>query len=92
MALDRGSRRVPVFAAKGYLGNMGAAAGTTELIASILGLEHGTMPPSLNHEVTDAECPIEVIAGAPRAVTKPYALKVGFTQMGQCGAVLIRKA
>src|SRR4051794_6038994 len=49
LALDGGSRRVPVFAAKGYLGNMGAAAGTTELVASILGLQHGLMPPSLNH-------------------------------------------
>jgi 3-oxoacyl-[acyl-carrier-protein] synthase II len=84
-------RRVPVFAAKGYLGNMGAAGGTTELAASILGLEHGVMPPSLNHDLTDPDCPIEVLAGASRPVTRPYVLKVGFTQMGQCGAVVIRK-
>ncbi len=88
-ALD--GRRVPVFAAKGYLGNMGAAAGTTELAASILGLEHGLMPPSLNHDRTDPECPIEVLAGASWTVRRPYALKVGFTQMGQCGAVVIKK-
>jgi 3-oxoacyl-[acyl-carrier-protein] synthase II len=91
MALDGGSRRVPVFAAKGYLGNMGAASGATELIASLLGFRHGLMPPSLNHDVTDPECPIDVISGSPRPVTKPYVLKVAFTQMGQCGAVVIRR-
>jgi 3-oxoacyl-[acyl-carrier-protein] synthase II len=90
-ALYDGARRVPVFAAKGYLGNLGAAAGVTELISSVLGLRNGLMPPSLNHDVHDPECPIEVISGVPRPVTKPYALKVGFTQMGQCGAVVIRK-
>jgi 3-oxoacyl-[acyl-carrier-protein] synthase II len=91
LALALEGRRVPVFAAKGYLGNMGAASGPTELAASILGLEQGFMPPSLNHDRTDPDCPIEVLAGASRPVTRPYVLKVAFTQMGQCGAIVIRK-
>ena len=72
-------------------GASGAASGTTELIVSVLGLRHGVMPVTLNHEVTDPECPIEVMTGAPRPVTRPYVLKVAFTQMGQCGAVVIRR-
>ena len=38
---------VPVFAAKSYLGNLGAGAGITELALSILGLHHGQLPPTL---------------------------------------------
>src|SRR5262249_34015469 len=91
LALALEGRRVPVFAAKGYRGTMGAAGGTTEPAASILGLKHGLMPPSLNHDQTDPDCPIEVLAGASRPVTRPCVLKVGFTQMGQCGAVVIRR-
>jgi 3-oxoacyl-[acyl-carrier-protein] synthase II len=83
--------RVPVFGMKGHVGNLGAAAGTTELAASILGLQHGVMPATLNHEVTDPECPVRVLAGAPHTVTKPYAVKVGFTHMGQCAAVVVRR-
>jgi 3-oxoacyl-[acyl-carrier-protein] synthase II len=83
--------RVPVFAAKGYLGNLGAASGTTELAASILGLEQGVMPVSLNHDEPDPECPVRVIAGEPRAVVKPYVVKIGLTQMGQCAAVVVKK-
>ena len=82
---------VPVFAAKGFLGNLGAASGTTELIASILGLSKGVMPASLNCDDLDPECSISVIVGDPRPTTKAYAVKVGFTQMGQCVAVVIKK-
>jgi 3-oxoacyl-[acyl-carrier-protein] synthase II len=81
----------PVFAAKGYLGNLGAGSGTTELSASILGLQQGVMPASLNCDEPDPECPVRVIAGEPRAVTRPYAVKIGFTQMGQCAAVVVKK-
>src|SRR5262249_25650864 len=83
--------RVPVFAAKGYMGNLGAAGGTTELAFSALALLHGVLPATLNHDRTDPDCPVAVHTGAPRPVGKPYALKVGYTHMGQCAAVVIRK-
>jgi 3-oxoacyl-[acyl-carrier-protein] synthase II len=81
----------PVLAVKSYTGNLGAGGGTTELAASVLGLQHGAVPPTLNYEEPDPACPVPVLAGAPRPVTKPYVLKVGFTQMGQCAALVVRK-
>jgi len=80
----------PVTAVKSYIGNLGAAGGTTELAASVLALHHGTVPATLNYDQPDPECPINVVA-ASRPAARPYALKVGFTQMGQCAAVVIRK-
>jgi 3-oxoacyl-[acyl-carrier-protein] synthase II len=85
------STPVPVFAGKSYLGNMGAAAGTVELALSLLGLKHGQMPPTLNYETPDPECPIAVLAGKHRPVTRPYVLKVSFNQLGQCAAAVLRK-
>jgi 3-oxoacyl-[acyl-carrier-protein] synthase II len=81
----------PVFAAKSYLGNLGAAAGTTELAAAALALNHGVLPPTLNYETPDPECPIPVQAGQPRPVERPYLVKLGFTDMGQVGAVVLRR-
>jgi 3-oxoacyl-[acyl-carrier-protein] synthase II len=81
----------PVFALKSYIGNLGAASGTTELIASLLALQHGVLPPTLNYEVPDPACPLLVAAGSPRPVIRPYVLKVGFTELGQCAAVVCRK-
>jgi 3-oxoacyl-[acyl-carrier-protein] synthase II len=86
-----GDVKVPVYAAKSAIGNQGAGGGLTELALSILALHHGKLPGTLNHEETDPACPVTVHVGSPRQVTKPYALKVGFTQMGQCAAVVVRK-
>jgi 3-oxoacyl-[acyl-carrier-protein] synthase II len=49
------------------------------------------LPATLNYEEPDPECPITVAAGAPRATTHRYAVKVAFTEMGQCAAAVVRK-
>jgi 3-oxoacyl-[acyl-carrier-protein] synthase II len=86
-----GDRPVPVLAVKSYVGNAGAGGGTLELAASVLALHHGVTPPTLNYEEADPDCPVTVLAGAPRPVALPYVLKVGFTQMGQCAALVLRR-
>jgi 3-oxoacyl-[acyl-carrier-protein] synthase II len=82
---------VPVFAPKGHLGNLGAAAGLVELSASLLALRHGQLPGTLNHLKDDPACPVSVHTGPPRAVAKPYALKLSYTDWGQCAAAVIRR-
>lgn len=82
---------VPVFAAKSYFGNLGAGSSSVELAASLLALEHGMLPPTLNYENPDPACPVFVTAGKPRPVQRPHVVKVGFTDMGQCAAVVCRK-
>ncbi|MGH7168903.1 MAG: beta-ketoacyl-[acyl-carrier-protein] synthase family protein, partial [Gemmataceae bacterium] len=82
---------VPVFAAKSYIGNLGAGGSTTELAASVLAMRNGRVPPTLNYEQADPDCPITVLTGEARALTRPYVVKVNFTQMGQCGALIVRQ-
>ncbi|HZT79434.1 MAG TPA: beta-ketoacyl-[acyl-carrier-protein] synthase family protein [Gemmataceae bacterium] len=81
---------VPVFAAKSYFGNVGAGGSTLELAASLYALEQGVVPRTLNYEQPDPACPVAVTT-EPRPVRRPYVLKVSFTQMGQCGALVVRK-
>jgi 3-oxoacyl-[acyl-carrier-protein] synthase II len=85
-----GSAQVPVFAPKSYFGSLGAGSGTTELVASLLALEHGTLPATLNYEHPDPVCPVHV-AAAPQSVSRDHVLKISFTEMGQCAAVVCRK-
>jgi 3-oxoacyl-[acyl-carrier-protein] synthase II len=80
----------PVFAPKSYFGNLGPGAGTVEVAASVLALEHGVLPATLNYEEPDPECPLPV-ATQLRPVERPYFLKVSCTEMGQCAAVVVRK-
>ncbi|HYT92674.1 MAG TPA: beta-ketoacyl-[acyl-carrier-protein] synthase family protein [Gemmataceae bacterium] len=83
-------RPAPVFAVKSYLGSLAAGSGITELIAGVLALREGLVPATLNYEEPDPNCPVNVIA-TPTPVKRPYVLKVGFTEMGQCAAVVCRK-
>jgi 3-oxoacyl-[acyl-carrier-protein] synthase II len=84
-------RSVPVFAPLSRFGNLGAASGLMELAGSVFALGHGLLPGTLNHVTPDPDCPIAVHTGAPRPVTKPYAVKVSYTALGQCSAAVIRR-
>jgi 3-oxoacyl-[acyl-carrier-protein] synthase II len=82
---------VPVFAPTSYMGSLGSGGSTAELIASMLALEHGSLPPTLNFKTPDPDCPVCVAAGDFRPTRLPHALKVSFTEMGQCVAAVLRK-
>jgi 3-oxoacyl-[acyl-carrier-protein] synthase II len=80
-----------VFATKGWTGYLGAAAGPIELVFTLLAMEHGQLPGSINCENLDPECPVRVHTGGLRPIQKPYVLKVGYTDMGQCAAIVLRR-
>ena len=83
--------RVPVFAPLSRFGNLGAASGVIELAASVLALQHGQLPPTLNCEHPDPACPIAVHTSGMRPVTKPYVVKTSYTDLGQCAVMVVRK-
>jgi 3-oxoacyl-[acyl-carrier-protein] synthase II len=80
---------VPVTAPKSSFGHLGAAGGAVELAASILGLEAGLVPPTLNYETPDPLCPVNVVHGEPLAGRPGTALAVNFCSTGQAAAVAI---
>jgi 3-oxoacyl-[acyl-carrier-protein] synthase II len=80
---------VPVWSLKSSFGNTGAGSGTIELAVALLAARAGTIPATLNHDAPAADCPITVTR-QPHAVKKPHFLKVGYTEMGQCAAVVCR--
>jgi 3-oxoacyl-[acyl-carrier-protein] synthase II len=53
---------VPVTAPKSYFGNLGPGSGAVELAVSVLALQRRVIPPTLNFETPDAECPVEVVS------------------------------
>lgn len=81
---------VPVWAVKPNIGSLSAGSGTTELAASLLAFKHGVLPATLNYQVPDPACPVHVLT-KPRPIAKPYFVKIGFTDMGQCAAVVCKR-
>lgn len=82
---------VSVYAMKGQIGNTGAASGAIELAGSVLALKHGELPGTVNHASASEDCPIAVHTGSPRPVTKPYAVKINYTDLGQCAVMVVKK-
>jgi 3-oxoacyl-[acyl-carrier-protein] synthase II len=56
----------PVTSTKGVIGHLVGAAGAVEAVASFLALRDGVVPPTANHERTDPEITLDVVAGSPR--------------------------
>jgi len=88
-AISKTLGRVPVTAPKGSFGHLGAGSGAVELAASILGLEHGLIPPTCNHESTAADCPVDVVHGQPRPAGPGAILKVNVARTGQAAATVV---
>lgn len=82
---------VPVTAPKSYFGCLGAASGAVELAVSLLALERGSVPPTLNYEHPDPECPIRVIHGGPHPLGSPRALVHNQSPVGQSVALVLSR-
>ena len=83
---------VPVTAPKSFFGHIGAGGGVVELIASLLGLEAGLVVPTLNYELPDPLCPVQVVRDEPLAGRPPTAIAVNVCSTGQAVAVAVAAA
>ncbi|MFM9010454.1 MAG: beta-ketoacyl-[acyl-carrier-protein] synthase family protein [Planctomycetota bacterium] len=80
---------VPVTAPKSAFGHLGAGGGVVEMIASVLGLAAGVVPPTRNYEIPDPECPVNVVRGGPLAGRPATAIAVNACTTGQAVAVAL---
>ena len=80
---------VPVTAPKSYFGNLGAASGAAELAISMMGLQQQTVPPTLNYDEPDPECPVNVVS-SPQVSRGPIVLALNHKVTGQATSLLVR--
>jgi 3-oxoacyl-[acyl-carrier-protein] synthase II len=78
-----------VTAIKSYFGNLGAAGAAMEMAASVLSLGKGLVPPTLNYEQPDRDCPIQVIHGEPLRSRAAAAISVTWLPTGQAAAIVV---
>jgi 3-oxoacyl-[acyl-carrier-protein] synthase II len=80
---------VPVTAPKSFFGNLGAGTGAVEMAVSVLALQHRWVPQTLNYQVPDPHCPVNVVRQQPLKIEKPVALLLNHTALGQAVAVIL---
>lgn len=79
---------IPVTAPKSFLGNSGAACGTLELAASLLGMQQGFLPTTLNYSQSDPNCPLNIVNGDSPALTNKVLLSINVTNAAQAAAIV----
>jgi 3-oxoacyl-[acyl-carrier-protein] synthase II len=58
--------KVPISSTKSMLGHMIGAAGAIEAVVSVLTIQHGIIPPTINLDVPDPECDLDYVPNVAR--------------------------
>ena len=82
--------RIPVSSTKSMHGHAMGASGAIEIVCSLLALNDGFLPPTINLEKSDPACDLDYVPNASRAARVPLFLSNSFGFGGMNGVVAIR--
>lgn len=83
--------QIPISASKSMFGHLIGAAGSVELIATILAMENQAMPPTINYSVKDPECDLDYVPNECRPGKIRYAMKNSFGFGGKNSVLILGK-
>ena len=82
---------LPVSSIKSMMGHSISAAGALELIASILTIEEGVIPPTVNYEYPDPKCDLDYVPNTSRKAEVRVALSNSFAFGGHNASLVVGK-
>jgi 3-oxoacyl-[acyl-carrier-protein] synthase II len=83
--------KIPISANKSMIGHSLGAAGSIELIASVLTIKHQFIPPTINYEFPDPECDLDYVPNKGKKALVKAVLKNSYGFGGKNSAIIIRK-
>ena len=83
---------IPVSSNKSMMGHLVASAAAIELIISLLTLERGLIPPTINYENPDPDCDLDYVPNHTRDKRVETILSNSFAFGGQNASVVVKKA
>jgi 3-oxoacyl-[acyl-carrier-protein] synthase II len=92
IALGEDAYRVPISSTKSMTGHILGGAGAVEAIASLLALNEGILPPTINQETADPECDLDYVPNEARRFVGDYAMSNSFGFGGHNVALVVASA
>jgi 3-oxoacyl-[acyl-carrier-protein] synthase II len=83
-------KQVPISSVKSMMGHLIAAAGVIELIACVLAIRDGIIPPTINYEFPDPNCDLDYVPNKPRKSNLHTVLTNSFGFGGQNDALVLQ--
>ncbi|MCX2717938.1 beta-ketoacyl-ACP synthase II [Helicobacter sp. MIT 21-1697] len=81
----------PISSTKGQIGHCLGAAGAIEAVISIMAMQEGILPPTINQEVPDPECDLDYIPNNAREAKIDVVMSNSFGFGGTNGVVIFSK-
>jgi nodulation protein E len=85
------ARRLAVSSTKSMIGHALGAAGALELVATVMALREGTVPPTINYLAPDPTCDLDYVPNEARRLAVGVALSNSFAFGGLNAVMAIRK-
>lgn len=82
---------VPISSIKSMMGHLIAAAGSVELIACVMAIRHGILPPTINLDDPDPDLPLDYVPNVARSCPVDVCLSNSFGFGGQNDALVVRR-
>ena len=73
-ALGEVAYTIPMSSTKSMIGHPQGASGAAGVVATLLALDSGFLPPTINYEVPDPECDLDYIPNVARTTAARFAL------------------
>jgi len=91
IALGEAAYQVPLSSTKSMTGHLAAGAGGVEAVAAVLAMHHGCIPPTINHEIDDPDCDLDITPNVARAAELNVVLSNSFGLGGQNATAIFRR-
>ncbi len=88
---ERATKGLMVSSTKSMTGHMLGAAGGVELIASVMAIHDGVVPPTINVDEQDPECDIDCVPNTAREADVKVAISNSFGFGGHNASVLVKR-
>jgi 3-oxoacyl-[acyl-carrier-protein] synthase II len=88
---EQKASRTPISSTKGATGHTLGAAGAVEAVFTILALQRGILPPTINQTTPDPDCDLDYVANAARVAQVEIGVSNSFGFGGHNTAVVFRR-